>query len=66
MAGKDPLDHKIWRIAWPAILSNISIPLLGLVDAGIPGHLDDSRDLGAVAIGSDMLAYLPVWYLSQP
>ncbi len=52
------LDHKIWGIAWPAILSNISIPLLGLVDAGILGHLDDSRYLGAVAIGSALLSFL--------
>jgi multidrug resistance protein, MATE family len=58
VAGRDPLDHKIWRIAWPAILSNISIPLLGLVDAGILGHLDDSRYLGAVAIGSALLSFL--------
>jgi MATE family, multidrug efflux pump len=53
-----PLDHKIWRIAWPAILSNISIPLLGLVDAAILGHLGDSRYLGAVAIGSTLLSFL--------
>ncbi len=33
MAGNRTLDHRIWGIAWPAILSNISIPLLGLVDA---------------------------------
>ncbi len=52
------LDHKIWRIAWPAILSNISIPLLGLVDAAILGHLGDSRYLGAVAIGSSILTFL--------
>lgn len=58
MARRDPLDHKIWRIAWPAILSNLSIPLLGLVDAGILGHLDDSRYLGAVAIGSALLSFL--------
>lgn len=58
IGGRDPLDHKIWRIAWPAILSNISIPLLGLVDAGILGHLDDSRYLGAVAIGSALLSFL--------
>ena len=52
------LDHKIWRIAWPAIVSNISIPLLGLIDAAILGHLDDSRFLGAVAIGSALLSFL--------
>ncbi|HBM82553.1 MAG TPA: MATE family efflux transporter [Halieaceae bacterium] len=58
MGTATSLDHKIWQIAWPAILSNISIPLLGLVDAGILGHLDDTRYLGAVAIGSALLSFL--------
>ena len=58
MVTAGSLDHKIWRIAWPAILSNISIPLLGLVDAGILGHLEDTRYLGAVAIGSALLSFL--------
>ncbi|MCR9185376.1 MAG: MATE family efflux transporter [Halieaceae bacterium] len=58
MGAATSLDHKIWQIAWPAILSNISIPLLGLVDAGILGHLDDTRYLGAVAIGSALLSFL--------
>lgn len=52
------LDHKIWGIAWPAILSNISIPLLGLVDAAILGHLGSTRYLAAVAIGSALLSFL--------
>jgi MATE family multidrug resistance protein len=52
------LDHKIWGIAWPAILSNISIPLLGLVDAAILGHLGSTRYLGAVAIGGALLSFL--------
>ena len=52
------LDHKIWGIAWPAILSNISIPLLGLVDSAILGHLDDSLYLGAVALGAALLSFL--------
>lgn len=52
------LDHKIWGIAWPAILANISIPLLGLVDAAILGHLGSTRYLGAVAIGAALLSFL--------
>ena len=52
------LDHKIWGIAWPAILSNISIPVLGLVDAAILGHLGSTHYLGAVAIGSALLSFL--------
>lgn len=52
------LNHKIWSIAWPAILSNISIPLLGLVDAAILGHLGSTQYLGAVAIGGALLSFL--------
>ncbi len=52
------LDRKIWGIAWPAILSNVSIPLLGLVDSAILGHLGSSRYLAAVAIGSALLSFL--------
>ncbi len=52
------LNHKIWSIAWPAILSNISIPLLGLVDAAILGHLNSTQYLGAVAVGGALLSFL--------
>ncbi len=58
MTQADSLDRRIWGIAWPAILSNISIPLLGLVDAAILGHLGSSDYLGAVAIGSAILSFL--------
>ena len=52
------LDRRIWGIAWPAIISNISIPLLGLVDAAILGHLENASFLGAVAIGAALLSFL--------
>ncbi|MFT4825948.1 MAG: MATE family multidrug resistance protein [Halioglobus sp.] len=55
-AGK--LNLQIWDIAWPAILSNSSIPILGLVDAAILGHLGTTQYLGAVAIGGAILSFL--------
>lgn len=58
MQLRHPLDHKIWGIAGPAILSNISIPLLGLVDAAILGHLGSTRYLAAVAVGGAILSFL--------
>ncbi|RLQ22097.1 MATE family efflux transporter [Seongchinamella sediminis] len=58
MESNRQLDHKIWGIAWPAILSNISIPLLGLVDSAILGHLGTSSYLGAVAVGAALLSFL--------
>ncbi|MEH6570231.1 MAG: MATE family efflux transporter [Halioglobus sp.] len=58
MSKTRTLDHKIWDIAWPAILSNISIPMLGLVDTAILGHLGSTQYLGAVAIGGAILSFL--------
>ena len=40
------------------ILSNVSVPLLGMVDTGVMGHLDSPVYLGAVAIGSMIFSFL--------
>jgi MATE family multidrug resistance protein len=53
-----PQNQDIWRIAAPMILSNISVPLLGMVDTGVTGHLEDAAYLGAVAIGSTIFGFL--------
>lgn len=48
----------MWRIAAPMILSNVSVPLLGMVDTGVTGHLDNSAYLGAVAIGASIFTFI--------
>ena len=48
----------MWRIAAPMILSNVSVPLLGMVDTGVTGHLDNSAYLGAVAIGAMIFTFI--------
>lgn len=53
-----PGDRDVWRIAAPMILSNVSVPLLGMVDTGVVGHLDSPVYLGAVAIGSMIFSFL--------
>lgn len=53
-----PTDKDMWRIAAPMILSNISVPLLGMVDTGVTGHLDDPAYLGAVAIGATIFTFI--------
>lgn len=58
MHQQTSLSTRIWQLTWPAIISNISIPLLGLADAGILGHLDSARYLAAVAIGSAVLSFV--------
>ena len=52
------IPGRLWSLAWPMILGNLSVPLLGLVDTAVLGHLDDSRYLSAVAIGTSLLAFL--------
>lgn len=51
--------HKdILRIAVPSILANITIPLVGLVDMVIAGHISQAWAIGGIAVGTmlfDML-----------
>ena len=45
------MNRKILKLAIPNIVSNVSVPLLGMVDVAIMGHLDNSAYLGAIALG---------------
>lgn len=45
------------------MLSNISIPLLGIVDTAILGHLEQAIFLGAVSIGANIMAMV-LWTFS--
>ncbi len=44
--------RRVWRLAWPMVVSNLSIPLLGAVDTAVIGHLPEPHFLGAVAVGA--------------
>jgi MATE family multidrug resistance protein len=50
--------REAWRLAWPLILSNLTVPLLGIVDTAVVGHLPQPHYLGAVAIGAVVLNVL--------
>ncbi|WP_111414955.1 MATE family efflux transporter [Billgrantia lactosivorans] len=50
--------RRIWTLAWPIILSNITVPLLGLVDTAVVGHLPDSRYLAGVTLGATLFGFL--------
>jgi MATE family multidrug resistance protein len=50
--------REAWRLAWPLILSNLSVPLLGSVDTVVVGHLPEPHYLGAVAIGALLFSVL--------
>lgn len=45
-------DQQILHIALPSIVSNITVPLLGLVDVAIMGHLGNAAYIGAIAVGT--------------
>lgn len=48
------LNKEIMRLTLPAIVSNITMPLLGLSDTTVAGHLGSPVFIGAIAIGSMM------------
>jgi MATE family, multidrug efflux pump len=46
------VNKRILDLAVPNIISNISIPLLGIVDMALMGHLESDAYIGAIALGS--------------
>lgn len=46
------MDKKIFRLAIPNIISNITVPLLGMIDLAIAGHLDSALYIGAISLGA--------------
>ena len=54
------VNREILRLAIPSILANITIPLVGIVDTAIVGHLSDAAAIGGIAIGT-MLFDLLYW-----
>ncbi|WP_165155592.1 MATE family efflux transporter [Parabacteroides sp. ZJ-118] len=54
------MNRKILQLAIPAIVSNITVPLLGLVDVAIVGHLGSASYIGAIAVGG-MLFNMIYW-----
>ncbi|MBR1469299.1 MAG: MATE family efflux transporter, partial [Prevotella sp.] len=45
-------DKEILHLAVPSIVTNITVPLLGLVDLAIVGHVGNETLIGAIAVGS--------------
>lgn len=52
------MNKKILNLAVPNIVSNITIPLLGLVDLAIMGHLESEIYIGAIALGGMIFNFL--------
>lgn len=62
MPLKNNYNRQIVKLAAPAILSNITVPLLGLCDTTIAGHLSSVSALGSIAVGSMMLNMI-IWLM---
>lgn len=52
------MNKKILQLAIPNIVSNITIPLLGLVDLALMGHLKSSTYIGAVSLGTVLFNFI--------
>jgi MATE family multidrug resistance protein len=49
IAAAAPLSHaRVLKIALPVVLSNATVPLLGIVDTAVVGQLGDPVPIGAV------------------
>lgn len=54
------MNKEVLRLALPSILANITVPLVGIVDVVIAGHIADASVIGGIAIGT-MLFDLLYW-----
>ncbi|MBV1878987.1 MAG: MATE family efflux transporter [Pseudomonadales bacterium] len=54
-----PISRRhVLHIAWPIILSNLSTPLLGIVDTAVIGNLGNTAYIGAIAIGAMIFSFI--------
>ena len=54
------MNRRVLKLAVPSILANITVPLVGMVDVGVSGHIGDAVAIGGMAI-STMLFDLLYW-----
>ena len=59
MINNFPLAYRqVIELAWPFILANAAVPVLGLVDTAVIGNLGSAQDLGAVAFGALIFSFV--------
>ena len=49
---------NIWSLSWPLIIANFTIPLVGLTDTIIMGHMPDSTYIAAIALGGIVFNFM--------
>jgi len=59
MNNPEQISYRtVARQAWPLILANCSVPLLGLSDTAVLGNLGSIYDLGAIALGALIFSFV--------
>ena len=59
MQNPDSITYQfLIQKAWPIILANAAVPLLGLVDTAVIGNVGDISDLGAIAFGALIFSFV--------
>ena len=54
------MRQNIWRIAIPVMIANVTIPLVGMVDTAVVGHLGEAYYIGAVSLGSFIFSLITI------
>ncbi len=57
-----PTHRRVWALAAPMILSNLSVPLVALADSAVIGHLPHAHQLASVAVGGSLYTLL-IWVM---
>lgn len=52
------LKNPILKLAIPNIVSNITVPLVGMVDLALMGHLGSASHLNAIAVGASIFSFI--------
>src|ERR1700675_2721060 len=56
---REAVSHRaILSIAVPIMISNVSTPLLGIVDTAVVGRIPDPAYIGAVALGALVFSFV--------
>ena len=50
--------RNIWSLSWPLIIANFTIPLVGLTDTIIMGHMPESSYIAAIALGGIVFNFM--------
>jgi len=52
------MNREILRLAIPNIIANISVPMLGIVDTSLVGHMESVYYIGALSVGTMVFNFL--------